>query len=95
MTTTTDQAREAVVNAVHRIVPDADFATLADDEPLRDTFELDSLDFLSFVELLSQRTGTRIEEEDYPRLRTLASAVAFLAEDRRGGQPGKARSGLS
>lgn len=95
MSLTTTDARALVLTALRTVAPETDTTRLTEDTELRDAAELDSLDFLSFVELLSQRTGTRIEEEDYPRLRTLASAVAFLAEDRRGGQPGKARSGLS
>ena len=34
---------------------------------------------LGFVEQLSQRSGVRIDEEDYPELRTLRTVTAFLA----------------
>ena len=64
--------------AVRRIVPDADLEQLAPDADLRQTYELDSLDFLAFVEELAQRAGVRIDEEDYPELRTLATVQAFL-----------------
>jgi acyl carrier protein len=76
----TDQARAVVVRAVTQIVPDADFTGLPDDADLRRTFELDSLDFLGFVELLSQASGVRIDEEDYPELATLASCEQFLRD---------------
>lgn len=77
--TLTDQdARDVVTAAVLRIVPDAEFDTLDDDESLRDAFELDSLDFLSFVELLTTRSGVRIDELDYPSLTTMADCVEFL-----------------
>jgi acyl carrier protein len=46
---------------------------------IRDTLGLDSLDFLNFVEMLSQRPGQRIDEDDYPKLATLASASALVA----------------
>ena len=46
---------------------------------LRDELELDSLDFLSFVELLTTGSGRRIDEDDYPRLRTMADCVTFLS----------------
>jgi acyl carrier protein len=75
---TDEQARDAVTAAVLRIVPDAEVDTLDDDEPIRDAFELDSMDFLSFVELLSAGSGARIDEEDYPRLTTMADCVEFL-----------------
>jgi len=53
----------------------------ADDTAFRAELELDSLDFLSFVEQLSSATGVRIDEDDYPRLRTLRSCVEFLTGD--------------
>jgi acyl carrier protein len=71
-------APDAVRASLLRIVPDADLDAIDVDEDVRDALELDSLDFLGFVEGLTQRTGVRIDEEDYPRLRTLRGAVAFL-----------------
>ena len=73
-----DAARAAIAAAIRRIVPDADLDTLADDAPIRTELELDSLDFLSFVELLSGATGIRIDESDYPDLATMTRAIAFL-----------------
>lgn len=78
MTITAEQAREMVGTAVRRIVPDADLANLPSDADLRQSFELDSLDFLGFVELLTQQSGVRIDEEDYPELRSMSSCVDFL-----------------
>ncbi|HET6968623.1 MAG TPA: acyl carrier protein [Ornithinibacter sp.] len=77
-TLTDRQARDAVAAAVLRIVPDAEIDALDDDEPIRDAFELDSMDFLSFVELLSTSSGARIDEEDYPSLTTMTDCVEFL-----------------
>jgi acyl carrier protein len=76
---TPDQARRFIDEAVVRVAPDADLAGLAPDADLRDGLELDSLDFLRFVEILSERTGRQITEDDYPHLATLASAIKFLA----------------
>ncbi|WP_253195425.1 hypothetical protein [Streptomyces sp. JHA26] len=39
---------------------------------------MDSLDFLSFVEVLGERAGVRIEDEDTPRLTTLSDSAGFL-----------------
>ena len=74
----TTDARSAVSNALLRIVPDADLDALDDDEVLRSELELDSLDFLSFVEQLSSSTGRRIDEDDYPALRTMRSSISYL-----------------
>jgi acyl carrier protein len=76
---TPEQARRAVEQALVQVAPDADTGSLAPDADLRDTLELDSLDFLRFVEGLSERTGRRIDEDDYPQLATMASAIKFLA----------------
>lgn len=70
--------REQVAEALRSVVPDADVDGLDPDEPLRDALELDSLDFLSFVEDLSARSGIRIDEDDYPQLQTLAGCLRFV-----------------
>jgi acyl carrier protein len=77
---TPEQARQAVEESLVQVAPDADLGLLGPDADLRDTLELDSLDFLNVVEALSERTGRRIEEDDYPQLATMASAIKFLAD---------------
>ena len=72
------QARGLVIGAIQRIVPDADFAAINDDTPLRAEFELDSLDFLAFAETLAQRSGVSITEDDYDRLVTMRSCIDHL-----------------
>lgn len=76
---TPQQARDAIEAALREIAPDADPATVPPDADLRDALALDSLDFLSLVEKLSQRAGWRIDEDDYPQLATLDSGVTFLS----------------
>ncbi|WP_306324715.1 acyl carrier protein [Streptomyces venezuelae] len=65
-----DEARTFVRQAVQRVVPDADFAGLDPGASLRDTFEMDSLDFLEFVEALAELGGIELTEDDYPVLVT-------------------------
>lgn len=78
----TSEDRALVVDALGQVVPDADFEDLGDDRPFRAALELDSLDFLAFVETLSSRAGVRIEESDYGSLTTVASCARFLAARR-------------
>lgn len=78
MDLTDADATEAVRAAILEIVPDADVAGLPRDASLRDAFELDSLDFLRFAELLGNATGRDIREVDYPRLRSVDSCVSLL-----------------
>ncbi len=74
----TTNAEELVRRALHEVAPDADLDALTPDADLRDTLGLDSIDFLQLVELLSERTGRRIDEEDYLHLATLGSTMRFL-----------------
>ncbi|MHC1557845.1 acyl carrier protein [Actinomycetospora sp. C-140] len=77
--TATDAARALVRSSLARIAPGPDLDALGDGDDFRDVLELDSLDFLAFVEDLARATRVRIDEDDYPRLRTVATAAAFLA----------------
>lgn len=78
MTMTPDQARSLVSKQILFIIPDADLDGLPPDADLRRTLELDSLDFLEFVERLSKDAGVRIDESDYPSLATMESCQSFL-----------------
>jgi acyl carrier protein len=73
------QAREVIRDVLAEVAPDADTSALAGDADLRAELELDSLDFLNFVEALGNRCGRRIDEDDYPQLATLDRGAAFLA----------------
>ncbi|MCX4458930.1 acyl carrier protein [Streptomyces sp. NBC_01340] len=72
------EALDVVKESIARVIPDADFDTLGPDDAFREALEMDSLDFLSFIETLSERTGVRIEDEDTPQLTTLSAGADFL-----------------
>jgi acyl carrier protein len=74
------RAEAAIKEALAQVAPDADTEALVPEANLRETLELDSIDFLRFIEVLSKNTGTRIDEDDYPQLANLTSAVAFITE---------------
>lgn len=76
---TPEEARQVIMDVLTEVAPDADLQSLAPDADLRGTLELDSLDFLNFVEGLGERSGRRIDEDDYPRIGTLADGARFLA----------------
>ncbi|MFF5187341.1 acyl carrier protein [Streptomyces sp. NPDC000345] len=71
-------ALDMVRESIAQVVPDADVAALRPDDAFRDVLEMDSLDFLSFVEVLSERSGIRIDDEDTPRLTTLSGSADFV-----------------
>lgn len=82
MTVTTEETRALVKTSLAHLVPGEQVEDLAADADLRQVFELDSLDYVEFVERLSQASGVRIDEDDYPELRTLTTLTAFLAARR-------------
>lgn len=75
--------RSEIEGAVHEtlqsVVPVAPDALDAD-QPFRDQFEMDSLDFLNFILALEKEHGVRIPEVHYPRCASLAGAVKVLEE---------------
>lgn len=71
-------ALNVVKESITQVVPDADLDTLGPDDMFRDALEMDSLDFLSDIEILGERAGVRIEDADTPRLTTLSGSADFL-----------------
>ncbi|MFB9350771.1 acyl carrier protein [Streptomyces heliomycini] len=71
-------ALDMVRESISSVIPGSDVAALAPDDAFREALDMDSLDFLSFVEVLSERSGIRIEDEDTPRLTTLSGSADFL-----------------
>jgi acyl carrier protein len=76
---TTDDIRNVIVEALTRIAPEIDPASIQPSVNLRDQLDIDSMDFLNFVLALHKRLGIEIPEADYPRLYTLDDAIAYLA----------------
>lgn len=76
---TTDDIKNVIVDALTRIAPEIDPASIQPGLNFRDQLDLDSMDFLNFVLALHDRLGIEIPEVDYPRLYTLDGAVAYLA----------------
>lgn len=73
-----DEARILMRDALRHVAPDADFDSLPPETMLRDDLELDSLDFENLVTRLSDSSGHRIDEDDYPLLTTVGSCVEYL-----------------
>ena len=82
---TKDELRALALRVLGGIAPEADLAALDPGADLRETLDLDSMDFLNFVVGLHEGTGIDVPESDYARLATLDGCVAYLAET--GGAP--------
>ena len=73
------EIRAGLFEALRRIAPEVDPATLAPQQPLRAQVDLDSMDWLNVLVGLHQRFGVDIPEADYGRLGTLDAIVDYLA----------------
>ena len=72
------EARDLLLSVLAEIAPEADGTTLDGSVELAEQLDIDSMDFLTLVTAVSERTGIDIPERDYPKLRTLDDAVAYL-----------------
>ena len=73
-----EQLREAVIDSVLTVAPEADLESLRADRPLRDQLDIDSFDFLNMLVALHERTGIEIPEADYARVSTLDKLLGYL-----------------
>ena len=69
----------SVLAVLRRVVPVAP-VDLDPEQPFRDQFEMDSLDFLNFVLRLEESLGVEIPEIDYPKLASLQGCLDYLAQ---------------
>jgi acyl carrier protein len=75
-----DELRNDVLAALGEVAPEADMAGLRGNDLLQEALDLDSFDFLTFVQELHRRTGIEVPEIDYPQVATVDGAVAYLAD---------------
>ncbi len=80
-----DDIRKTLAEEIVNIAPEADVAGADPDADLRESFDLDSMDFLNLIIALHKRLGIDIPEADYARISSLNAAVAYLAQRRKPG----------
>ena len=73
------QLKETIFKVLGQIAPEADLSTLAPDENVRETLDIDSFDHLNFLVGLNEALGVEIPEADYGQLTTLADIVRYLS----------------
>ena len=71
--------RAAVLAELSEVAPEAELDRLEPGAVLREVLDLDSIDFLRFVQRLAATTGVEVPESDYAQLSTLEGVVAYLA----------------
>ncbi len=75
---TRDEIRAAFLDVLAAIAPEIDPTTIAPDKPLREQFDIDSMDFLNVIVRLHDTLAIDIPESDYAELTTLDHAVDYL-----------------
>lgn len=76
----TDLEIKAVfLRALGEVAPEADLAALGMDADLRDALDIDSMDVVRLLGLVSRALDVEIPEADTPRLLTLRGALTYLA----------------
>jgi len=76
---TPESLRQAVIDAVRAIAPEANFTRVRADASLREQLDIDSFDFLNVLIQLHTRLGVDIPEADYAKVATLDDMLAYLA----------------
>lgn len=79
---TKDQIRQEVVRVLRDVAPETQPDGLDPAANLRDTLDLDSVDFMNFVVGLHAALGVDVPEADYDQLTSLNACVAYLAAKR-------------
>jgi len=80
MSPTTDEIRQALIDSILAVAPEADFDAVRPDRPVRDQIDIDSFDFLTVIENLHEKLGVNVPESDYGKMITLDGSVAYLAQ---------------
>jgi acyl carrier protein len=75
---TYDEIKAAALEELTNVAPDLADQAIPNDADLRETLDLDSMDFLSWIVALHRRLGVDIPELDYPKLRSLEAAAEYL-----------------
>lgn len=70
--------RAVVQEELNNIAPEINLATIDPAADLRETLDINSMDFLNFITAIHHRLGVDIPELDYPKLITLNGAIAYL-----------------
>jgi acyl carrier protein len=70
--------RAVILEVIGRVAPDVELAAVAPNDDLREQLELDSMDYLTIVTMVCERTGIEIPEGDYSRIATLDDFVAYV-----------------
>lgn len=79
--------RDEVLKALKGIAPELEIEQLRPDRSLREEVDLDSMDWLRFIEALDRSLGMAIPESDYQHVDTLDKLITYLEQTARSSTP--------
>lgn len=74
------QLKDAILQALFSIAPEAEGEHIDPSASLRDQLDIDSMDFLNFLVALKGAVGVEVPESDYAQVSTLDDCVAYLVK---------------
>lgn len=74
-----DQIKQIVCTILKRIAPESEPGSLAPNENIRKTLDIDSFDALNFFIRVDEELGVAVPEADYGKLNTLAQIIPYLS----------------
>ena len=77
-----DDIRETVLSLLTDVAPEVEADDIEDDVLLRDQADLDSMDWLNFLQRIHRKFEIDIPEADYATLRTVTDLVTYIAARR-------------
>lgn len=75
---TTDEFELLVLVAIQEVAPEIEKNEIDLDEDIRETCDLDSMDFLNYLGALQKSTGIKISEADYGHINTFNKMINYL-----------------
>lgn len=75
---TPEEIRQAVLQALSDIAPEADPAAIRTDLSLRDQLDIDSMDSLNFLIAVHEQLQVDIPEADWAHLQTIDELVEYI-----------------
>lgn len=78
---TPEQARDLIFDVLADIAPEVDRASVDDSLDLTEQLDLDSMDYLTWMIGISEKTGTDIPQRDVSNFMTINGAVSYLVGD--------------
>lgn len=77
---TREELRKVIDEELGNIAPEINADDIDDAADIRQSFDIDSMGFLTFITALHKRLNVNVPESDYPKLVTRGGAITYLAD---------------